>query len=204
VGALAANAMIRASYTKLALRHFKTAEAKEYPELLSAIGPDVMAEIRNAGSLEWLPARVHAKVADSTVSHFGARASRALWRDVMMGAFERGMLRPLVGGALRLYGRNPASIMKMTPQGWSLVWRECGRAWMDSVSPRHARMRFEGLPRVIVDSPGIVDSFVANCEAAVAYLKCHGQINAHRDQLAAGRFDIDVTWVVSEQAPSPR
>jgi hypothetical protein len=196
------SAMIRASYTKLALRHFKRTRPEEFPTLAERIGSETMAEIRGASSLTWLPARLHGRVADSAASYFGAREARGMWRDVMLDAFERGMLRPLVGGALRLYGRNPSSIMRMTPQGWSLVWRECGRAWMDTVSLRHARMRFENLPPDITESPGIIDSFIANCEAAVAYLKCRGQITARREDLASGRLDIDVVWIISDAAPN--
>ncbi len=197
------SSMIRASYTKLALRHFKQHTPEEYEKIRASVGGATLAAIRDAGALAFLPAETHAKVAAATVSTFGAREARLAWRDVMLGAFNRAMLRPLVGSALRLYGRSPSSIMRMTPQGWSLVFRDCGKSWMDAVGTHRAVMRFEGLPRVIAESEGMIESFVANCDAALSYVGYFGKAAAARDELAVGRLSIDVTWQPSSPPDGP-
>lgn len=188
-------AMIRASYTKLALKYLKQNQPQDWAALCARIGEERLATIRAAGPIAWLPAEHHVAVADATIDLYGLREARAAWREVMLAAFERSMLSALVSGALRVYGAKPSSLMRMTPQAWSLVWRDCGKVWMEDAGEAHAVMRFEGLPPVLAQSPGVVESFVANCDAAIAYVKCHGKVSAHRERLARGELSIDVTWM---------
>jgi hypothetical protein len=90
--------------------------------------------------------------------------------------------------------------MRMTPQGWSLVWKDCGSAWMDDSTERSATMRFENLPNVLTQSPGVIESYLANCDAALAYTKCHGRVQAQRERLTQGELRIAVTWMNTDHA----
>ncbi len=207
-------AQIRASYTKLALKYLKQGNAQDWDALRAQIGDAPLAEIRAAGPIAWLPATTHAAVADATIALYGAYEARVVWRDVMLAGFERSMLRPLVGGALRLYGEKPSSILRMTPQGWSLAFKDCGRAWMEDrtedpayeqgpQADGHALICFEDLPHAISMSDGLIESFVANCDAALAYVKCRGQVNADRTSLGRGVLRIEVSWTGKRDSTRP-
>ena len=108
----------------------------------------------------------------------------------MVNSFERQLLKPLVEGALRLYGRAPGSLIRRTPQAWSLVSRHGGQIRVEGDN----RVEFDGLPYELRRSGGIVDSMAGNCEAILAYLECRGVVTAHAEELVHGRFWIDVQW----------
>lgn len=194
--AVAKPSSIRAGYTKLALKLLRQERSDtERSLVLRAIGDEKLAKIRSTGALGFLPARYHAAVADATMSSLGQRAAREFWRDVMLSSFDRALLKPIVRGAFSIYGRRPSSIMRMTPQAWSLVWRNCGRSWMDRDDAKNqAVMHFDDLPPVMCWSTGIIESFVSNCDAALEYCKKDGKVSPDYSLLKKGGFRIEVTW----------
>ncbi len=187
-------AAIRASYTKLGLRHFKRSHAERWEEVLEGMGAPGLADVRAAGALDWLPAELHGLISDAMIDVAGRSDARALWADVLIDAFGSPVLSPIVNGALRIYGKKPPSLMRMTPHAWPLFFRECGRSWMEPAGADRATMEFERLPRAIVTSTGILDSFLGNCDAAMRYTSFVGSVTASYQQLADARFTIDVRW----------
>jgi hypothetical protein len=195
---------IRASYGKLALRHLRDGPEEERRAVWEAAGREELSAIRGAGVFTFLPAWFHVRLADATIDALGPTRSRAFWRDVMLSAFDRRLLSPLVRGALRIYGRSPASIMRMTPQAWSLVWRDCGRVWMDhGKASKRATMRFDGMPTELSQSAGVLQSFMANCDAAIAYLGCKGTVIPDFTKARSGVLSIDVEWTAAQELQRP-
>ena len=192
-------AEIRATYTKSGLRQLKREHADAWEGLPAIVGEAALEEVRSASTLAWLPAELHGLIADAMIEAAGRDRARALWAAVILEAFDSRMLGPIVSGALRLYGKTPPSVMRMTPHAWPLVFRDCGRSWMEPGDGERATMLFTGLPRAIVASTGILDSFLANCDAALRYTGHTGVVAANYDPLAEGGFSIDVQW----QLPSP-
>jgi len=193
------SAEIRASYTKSGLRQLKREHADAWEQLAAAVGQAALDDVRGASTLGWLPAELHGLIADAMIDAAGRDCARALWAAVILDAFDRPMLSAIVSGALRLYGRTPPSVMRMTPHAWPLIFRECGRSWMEPTGEDRAMMLFEELPRAIIASTGILDSFLGNCDAALHYTGHTGAVNPDYERLAAGGFAIDVQW----QLPTP-
>jgi hypothetical protein len=185
---------IRASYTKIGLRHFKHVHADHWEQLLAIVGEAARDDVRNASALEWLPAELHGTVADAMIEVAGRGPARALWADVMIEAFDNPVLAPIVRGALRIYGKAPPSVMRMTPRAWPLFFRDCGRSWMEPVGDDRATMLFAELPHAIMASTGILDSFLSNCDAALRYTGFAGSVTPSYEQISEARFSIDVQW----------
>jgi hypothetical protein len=185
---------IRASYTKTGLRHFKRGFAARMPQLVEAIGDPTLTRLRETSPIGWLPAEVHVSVCEAMVTVVRREDARAIWSDVALEAFDAPMLAPFVSGAARLFGNDPSSIMRMTPQAWQLLYKDCGRAWMDSADASHATMLFEGLPRLITQSAPTLDTFLANCDAAFEHYNCRGTATPGPIDAEQGTFRIDAEW----------
>jgi hypothetical protein len=181
-------ALIRASYTKVGLKSFKRAHADRLESLIEIAGREALTDLRAASALDWLPAELHGAVADAMIEVAGRSDARALWAGVLIEAFASPVLLPIVSGALRIYGKKPPSLMRMTPHAWPLFFRDCGRSWMEPSAESQATMMFEELPRAILDS------FQANCDAAMRYTGFTGSVTARYEQLGEARFSIDVQW----------
>jgi hypothetical protein len=192
------SAQIRASYTKVALKSFKRVHPERLDSLIEIAGPEALADLRAASALEWLPAQLHGAVADAMIEVVGRSDARALWAGVLIEAFASPVLSPIVSGALRIYGKAPPSLMRMTPHAWPLFFRDCGRSWMEPAEEGRARMMFERLPHPLLASTGILDSFQGNCDAALRYTGFAGSVTADYEQLGEARFSIDVRWQAAE------
>jgi hypothetical protein len=192
-------AEIRASYTKSGLHQLRREHAQTWEPLVAAVGDGPLQEVRSASNLAWLPAELHGLISDAMIDVAGRDRARALWASVILEAFSSRMLGPIVSGALRLYGKTPSSVMRMTPHAWPLIFRECGRSWMEPIADDRATMLFTDLPRAIIASTGILDSFLGNCDAALQYTGYKGEVNASYEGLALCTFSIAVQW----QLPSP-
>src|SRR2546423_4639348 len=128
------HALIRMSWAKLAVSTAKRMPEPARTKALGALG-DLRREVRDAGILDWKPAEVFVSVAEAVATALGRRGGRDFWRDVLMEAFDRRLLQPLVRGALVIHGRTPRSILRMTPQAYSLSFKHCGEVSLHDVKP---------------------------------------------------------------------
>ena len=176
----------RANYSKLALKL-----ARRLPErdaVLNATGDESVRAITEASRLEWLPAERHMALTDAIQHVLGSSGAQSFWRDLMLTSFEGRLLKPLVEGGLRLFGRTPRAILRLTPQAYSLVARGCGEI---SVSHDEGLVRLDvhGLP-ALLRTPGFVSLCHGNCLAVLAFLGRKGTVESQISSLHSGSFAV--------------
>jgi hypothetical protein len=127
---------IRVNWSKLALKWLRQLPDGEREAVRARIGAETLSRIGSAGVFEWLPANVHMAIVDAVRATLGDRGSRRYWRELMVASFDRSLLKPLVDGGLRLFGRSPSAILRLTPQAYQLV---SGLAQLNGLSGRELR-----------------------------------------------------------------
>jgi hypothetical protein len=186
--AQSATPQFRANWTKLALKVLRTRPERD--AVLARIGGDVLGQVRQAGVFEWLPAPLHLAIANAIHAVLGEDGGRHFWRDLMQVSFERSLLKPLVDGGTRLFGRSPHGILRMTPQAYQLVTRGCGVVRVSSAeSPGSVLLTFSELPPML-RVPIWVEICMGNCEAALLALGLRGTVTADSRELAQGQFTV--------------
>jgi hypothetical protein len=186
-------AQFRANWTKLALRQVGRLEEPHRSTTLSLVGNASLSTVRQAGVLTWLPAEHHHAVATALDQALGAEGARHFWRDLMVLSFERSLLRPLVDGGLRVFGRTPRSVLRLSPQAYSLIARQCGvLSISDGRAPGSVRVAFDALP-ALLRSRAFLELCHGNCLAVLRYLKLPGTVEPDRSGLTGGSFHLDVT-----------
>jgi hypothetical protein len=186
--------LIRVSWTKLAVSTAKRMPEPGRSAVLGALDT-LRAEVREAATLDWRPAAFFVTVAENIAAALGRPGGRDFWRDVLLEAFERRLLQPLVRGALVIHGRTPKSILRMTPQAYSLSFKSCGDVSLhDTGASNRVRLQFARLPPVLRESDATMDCFAGNCDAAIRYLGMRGTVKRHDDDLAQGRLHYLVEW----------
>ncbi|MCU1277705.1 MAG: hypothetical protein JWM53_1251 [bacterium] len=179
----------RANWTKLILKWIRRLPASQSEVILATIGPATIEEVHAAGVFDWLPATAHLQVTDAVRESLGEGA-RGFWRDLMHASLSRSLLKPLLEGGLRLFGRSPHSILRMTPQAVSLIARSCGTILVSRAeAPDSTRLTFENLPPPL-RRPSWVEVCAGNCEGVLDYLELGGTVTTATGDLAAGRFDV--------------
>ena len=141
--------------------------------------------------LEWIPLSTYTDVISATYRALGSVGCRDFWRGVMESSFERALMKPLVEAALRLYGRNPGSLLRMTPRALALVWLNLA----DVRWNRETRqVEYENLAPQLRRSEGVVDAFAGSALSTISYLSLPGSVVAHDEELHRGRLQLDVRW----------
>jgi hypothetical protein len=182
-------AELRANWSKAAVRAIRQLEPQKRDRVLAALGADRLTELRAAGVFDWLPARVHMSIL-AAVHQLGPAESRHFWRRLIVASFDRSLLKPLIDGGLRLFGRTPFSILRMTPQAWTLVARRCGVVSVvpDEV-PGSARMRFDNLTPELRTLEWI-ELCEGQCQGALDFVGMKGRVTSYGQELAQGSVTI--------------
>jgi hypothetical protein len=185
---------IRANYAKLTIGGIKRLPDLESRAIFDAIGVPLRVEIREAGLLEWIPARTFFSVTHAIERVLDPAKARLFWKRCLHRSLEGRLLGPLRVGAIALYGRRPGSLIKRAPLAWSLVAKHCGVCEVSEPSANSALLSFEQLPPIVRESQTMVHILAGGCEATIEHLEMRGHVVPYADQLAAGRVKVEVHW----------
>lgn len=183
-------ARVRGTYVKMAVSCAKQLPPGLRDAVFEELG-DTRAEIRAAGLLEWVPIKVHIDAMDATYRALGSVGSRDFWRGVQQSSFERPLMKPLIEAALRLYGRNPGSLLRIAPRAISTVFQDIADIRQNQEA---RRLEFENLAQELRESQGMVDAFTGSMTATITYLSIPGNVTPMVDELRRGRLYLEMRW----------
>lgn len=140
---------MRANWAKFTVRCAKRTAEPVRSAMLSSIPDALRAEIRAASTLQWLPARVFVELCEAIRTAAGTLGARSFWRQSLRDAIRQPFIQPLARGAMFLWGKTPAALVRRTPQAWQLVSRNCGELKaVESGNDTTISLRVEHLPLV--------------------------------------------------------
>ncbi len=183
-------AEVRASYCKAAVAAVK--RHRRAPALLTRLEP-VRDVVRQATNLGWVDARHFVEITRATLHVLGAQEAQRFWADRLGAALNRPLMRPLAQGGMFLYGNDPASIIRMTPRAYPLVFKDCGTPRV-VVGDGSVRLSIREMPDSVRD-PGIATCFGGHCVAAVEFAGARGEVLIDDQDLTnAGRLELITHW----------
>jgi hypothetical protein len=186
---------MRANWAKFTVRSAKRASEPLRSALLSAIPDALRAEIRAAGSLDWLPARVFVELCEALRVGVGPLQARAFWRQSLRDAIRHPFMQPLARGAMFLWGKTPSALVKRTPQAWQLVSRQCGELKaVESDAADTITLRVEQVPPVC-RKQGLLLMWEGGLLAQLDAVDAEGSIVVHGEQFGnTGNAQLSVSW----------
>jgi len=186
-------AVIRASYAKTVIATMKRRPPEEREPLLERLNPALRRDIRERSLLDWIDAALFAQLAQLVAEVLGPTRAKDFWRDNLLGSLERTLLSPLRLGAIGLYGDVPSSLLRMTPQAWQLVSKNCGRCHTADQPPSGYQLRFTDLPSALC-IPGMCLLWAGGSESCIEHLRYTGSAEAAFDPQASGTAVVRVHW----------
>lgn len=186
---------MRANWAKFTVRCAKRAVEPQRGALLSAIPDALRAEIREAGSLDWIPARVFVELSEALRTGVGSLAARAFWRQSLRDAIRHPFMQPLARGAIFLWGKTPSALVKRTPQAWQLVSRNCGELKaVESGAQNAITLRIEHVPPVC-RKQGLLLMWEGGLMAELDAVDAEGSIVVHGEQFSStGSAELSLSW----------
>jgi hypothetical protein len=186
---------LRANWAKFTVRCAKRATEPLRGALLSAIPDTLRAEIREAGTLDWLPARVFVELCEAIRVGCGTLGARSFWRQSLREAIRQPFIQPLARGALFLWGKTPTALLRRTPQAWQLVSRDCGELKaIESEEEGTITLRVVQLPAPC-RKQGLVLMMEGGLMALLDAVDAEGSVATRAEQFASlGSADFVIRW----------
>jgi hypothetical protein len=186
---------VRANWLKLVIHSAKRAPESLGGPILARIPDEMRREIRVAGRLAWLPATKFVHLTDAIVEAAGHEGARGFWRQMMRLAIDVPFMRPLLNGALFLWGDTPAGLVRRTPQAWHLVAKNCGDFKAIEVDEPNAIIFRCDNVAPLFRAPSLVPMWEGGLESEVDWVGVKGSVETHADKLAArGVVEFIVRW----------
>jgi hypothetical protein len=185
--------VVRASYAKTVIGTMKQRSPVDRDALLDRVNRELRDEIRERGMLDWITAQQFSKLVDVVFEALGAARAREFWRVNLQTSLERALLSPLRLGAVALYGKNPGALLRMTPQAWQLVSRNCGLCRVTEQLPEAIGLRFEALPDIFRNS-AMLALWSGGSESCLERMNFDGEVAATIDPQRRSAVELHVTW----------
>jgi len=136
----------RASYMKGVLAGVER-RGRGLERQLECTCPQTLSAIRTASQSEWLPHEVGLDMARGLERAIGIADTRAIYLEACLLSFGSGVLGPLFGAAIRIFGPSPHLLARWIPRAWNAVWRGCGELVVEEATPGFVRIHHVGIPR---------------------------------------------------------
>lgn len=169
------------------------ADATHGAAALAAVDPRHVETIQSSSRLAWIDADALDELNAAYLSVAGRDGYLDFWRRYAIGSVDSTLLGSLFGGALRIFGRSPAGLLKWVGRAWEVTTRDYGTMLVD-VEPDVVRIRLVDLPpgvrRITVPlcTQGSV-SGVIEFTGHVPHVECDlSQLEEH------GRYEVTARW----------
>jgi hypothetical protein len=187
--------LVRANWMKFVIHGLKRTDEPVRGNVLARIPDEVRREIRVAGRLAWLPGRIFVTLANAILGGVGPNDARTFWRRSLRDSIEVPFMRPLVHGALFLWGDTPASLVRRTGQAWHLVTKNCGDfKAVKTGEPNSIVFRGENVaPSCRV--PSLICMWAGGLEGQIDWIGAEGTVEPRSHKFEEeGIIDFVVRW----------
>jgi hypothetical protein len=185
-----AGARFRARWAKQIVAACKRAPAPIATRLTAAIPESARLAIRRTGLLDWVDEAPFLALCGAIHETLDVSEREALWTGALRVALDAPLLAPLLAGGLGIFGRTPSAILRMTPQAWTLLTRDAGRAVHDRAGAE-GRLSFVDMPAHLVADAAFVDMLRGYTAATLAWTGHHGTVTAAAEETSL-YFDVRV------------
>lgn len=162
--------------------------------IYAALRAELVASVRAATSVAWLPLALNIELADTIASHLGSARARPFFRAMLLAEYESSLFKPFVAGISRAFGATPTVFVRMAPRGWDLVYRDCGRLEPGELEPGQAELVFSDLPAVCVKNTLWLDAVRSTFYTAFDLSEVQGEIEWGELNLGARRAVMRFQW----------
>lgn len=161
---------------------------------LEAHAPSLICAVREAPRMRWLPVAENVRLVEAAAACFGEERGLAILADCVFAQFESPLWKGFIGSAVRLLGRDPASLGRWLPQAFSLVFRDCGSWQVQSDGDATLLVRVQGLPAELADHRLWLRSLAIGMTPLFTVCRCSGDAALDSSDAAARKAAYRLRW----------
>jgi hypothetical protein len=166
-----------------------------YPErFLARLAPATRELIVAAAPVAWLPAELHAELADVTLAAMGVKRAHDYYRHAFVASMDGPLLGPLVRTGVAVLGLSPAGFLRWADRGWDLSFRDSGSIKGEVLGPGHGRLYYRDLPRLCAASEAWVETMPSMNYGMLDLTRRSGVVRFLERDPANGNFTLELEW----------
>jgi hypothetical protein len=184
---------MRAAQTQSLLAAVERLPAADRTKIRALIGEAAIDRVLDALSVTFLPMSLHMHVSDCIRDVVGPGRNVDVWRETMLFAFDRPLLRSFVEMTTRIFGVSPSGLFKRAQKVNELITRNAGSLSFEPTGPHSGTMTLTGFPAHQFRFICYVEGLAGCLEATLALCRCTGSVKV-LEQAADGRVSYAIEW----------
>jgi hypothetical protein len=186
--------LVRARHLQAWLEFVEAMEAP-YPERFRQhLAAETNKLIREAAPVAWLPARLHAELAEVGLAAFGVRRAHEYYRWQFGLSMQGPLLGPLLRTGVAVFGLSPAAFLRWANRGWDLSFRDAGGIHGEVLENGHGRLFYRDMPQALATSHAWVESVASSFYGMLDFTRTTGVVRFIERDPAAGNFTLELEW----------
>jgi hypothetical protein len=166
---------IRASYLKSTMAALSLLDHAAAVAARARLSPRITLDIDRALSIDWLPVAHDLAVTEAVAAACGRAAVRRWGREGMLTALRGPLLKPILDGAVAIFGPSPRGLLRHARPMWTQIYRDCGELEVDLPRGNQAVLRFEHIP-VELGNAAYAEGMAGALEATLAVASRAGEV----------------------------
>ncbi len=137
---------VRAAYMK---NLFHELEQRGQLGMLAEHDAALLHDVNDAPRTTWLPVSINVRAVEAICAGLGEDRGLALLAECVYAQFETPLWRSFIAPAVRMLGKEPASLARWIPGALQIVFRGCGEWTVEGAGPAELTVRARALPTEI-------------------------------------------------------
>ncbi len=162
-------------------------------EFDAAIGPAALEQIESTHRTAWVPLELDFAVCHALEKVLGEGANVERSRRAVRQSMSSSMLKPIVDGALRLFGLSPSKVLRVSVTGWKSIYRDVGAPRFEHAGPTAARIVFDDLPHEVLASRMYLHAIGGGLSAIFDLCDVEGEVQLHVDDVQR-QAELRFSW----------
>jgi len=159
-------------------------------QVRAALKPEALEEIENAWAAGWLPLAYDVELTSAFFRLAGPERACDAMRRNMAETFRKPTLRPIIDGAIRIFGLSPGKLFGWAPRVWPLIFKDAGALHVELGDAR-ATIRLVDLPPGIADNVDYLHGTASAIAAVFDLVGVRGDCRLVGHGNGGARFELD-------------
>lgn len=189
-----ANPEARTGYVRMVLRRLYAFDTALEREVLGSLDPAVRRGLDDSTPLGWSPYEIDVRIAESVRAKHGADGLHEFVLGNSDEAATQNALRPLVNGALRLFGATPHALMRVMPELWRITYRNVSECAPKREGDACIALDWEQTCDAVFDSPAAQGVLFAQAHFPLRVTRTKGTVDPLVLNRPARRITARLRW----------
>lgn len=144
------------------VEQLRSFDRERWAKVLARWGPEAYEAVCKVSRIGWVDVKYDVQLATAIAEELGTPALREWARSSISKAMASPILKPLVDGAVHIFGAEPAALYRWICRAWGVLFRNCGDLELRAIAARSCIVVLHEPPAVVKERAyleGMTSSF---------------------------------------------